>query len=140
MYDTSRASLADVYGPTASFSFAANTSIPPRARVQGHHNSTALPNQRKLDWTPYITQGSRNLSRVSNLTRAEKSLHTGAEEIVGKLTLLPGTRHDIGAQEKFVVDAWPVQGVLPAPGDASTILFITVHGQFEEGESFHLAK
>ncbi|KAF8529914.1 hypothetical protein JB92DRAFT_2860242 [Gautieria morchelliformis] len=135
IYDTSRMSLADVYGPVASFSFSANTSIPPRARIQGHHNSAAMPNQKKLEWTPYIAHGSRNLSRVNTLARAEKSLHTGPDEIVGKLTSLPGTRHDINAQEKFVVDAWPVQGVLPLPGDASTVLFITVHGQLEEEPS-----
>lgn len=93
-----------------------------------------MPNQKKLEWTPYIAHGSRNLSRVNTLARAEKSLHTGPDEIVGKLTSLPGTRHDISAQDKFVVDAWPVQGVLPLPGDASTVLFITVHGQFGEGE------
>ncbi|KAF8588268.1 NTF2-like protein [Ramaria rubella] len=135
VYDSSRLSLTDVYGPSATFSFSANTSIPPRARIQGHHNSAAMPNQKKLEWTPYITNGSRNLSRVSTLARAEHSLHTGPEEITKKLTSLPGTRHDISAQEKFVVDAWPVQGVLPAPGDAGTVLFITVHGQFEEQPS-----
>jgi len=135
VFDTSRASLVDVYGPSATFSFSANTSIPPRARIQGHHNSAAMPNQKKLEWTPYIAKGSRNLSRINTLSRAEQSLHTGAAEIVAKLTSMPRTRHDIGAAEKFVVDAWPVQGVLPAPGDASTVLFITVHGQFEEEPS-----
>ena len=131
--DTSRASLVDVYGPSATFSFSANTSIPPRARIQGYHSSAAMPNQRKLEWPPYI-EGSRNLSRVATVIRAEQSLHTGAGDIVTKLISLPGTRHDIATQEKFVVDAWPVRGVLPAPEDASTVLFITVHGEFEEGK------
>lgn len=139
MYDTSRTSLAAVYGPTASFSFSANTSIPPRARIQGHHNSAAMPNQKKLDWMPYLSNGSRNLSRLTTVARAEKSLQTGPEEIVAKLVSLPGTKHDISAQNKFVVDAWPVQGVLPLPGDASTVLFILVHGQFEEGEACQLS-
>jgi len=136
-YDTSRAGLADVYGPNASFSFSANTGIPPRARVQGHHNSPAMPNQRKLLWPPYLDNGSRNLSRVHTTQRAEQSLHIGPTDIVQKMASLPGSRHDITAQEKFVVDAWPVHGVLPAPGDASTVLFITVHGQFEEGMSLY---
>ncbi|KIJ52465.1 hypothetical protein M422DRAFT_43325 [Sphaerobolus stellatus SS14] len=134
-YDSARPSLADVYGPNATFSFSANTSIPPRARVQGHHNSASMPNQKKLEWSPYMANGSRNLSRVHTLQRAEQSLHTGPDDIVKKMTSLPGSRHDITAQDKFVVDAWPIQGVLPVPGDASTVLFITVHGQFEEEPS-----
>jgi nuclear RNA export factor len=98
-----------------------------------------MPNQKKLEWTQYLTSGSRNLSRMNTVARAEKSLQTGPKEIVAKLSSLPGTRHDITAQDKFVVDAWPVHGVLPLPGDASTVLFISVHGQFEEGESTYLA-
>ncbi|GJJ08185.1 hypothetical protein Clacol_002393 [Clathrus columnatus] len=132
-YDSGRASLLEVYGPNATFSFSANTSIPPRARVQGHHNT--MPNQKKLEWTPYVTGGSRNLSRVHNVARAEQSLHTGTDDIVKKLMALPGTKHDLSSQEKFVVDAWPVAGVLPMPGDASTVLFLSVHGEFEEEPS-----
>lgn len=131
VYDSSRSSLSEVYGPAATFSFSANTSIPPRARVQGHHNT--MPNQKKLEWTPYMSGGSRNLSRVHNAARAEQSLHVGTDEIVKKLATLPRTKHDLSAQDKFVVDAWPVAGVLPMPGDASTVLFVSVHGEFEEG-------
>ncbi|KAF8501233.1 hypothetical protein BU17DRAFT_78428 [Hysterangium stoloniferum] len=134
LYDTARSSLAEVYGPNATFSFAANTSIPPRARIQGYHYSTAMPNQKKLEWSQWLT-GSRNLSRLHNAQRAEQSLHTGTEDVIRKVLSLPGTKHDIAAVEKFVVDAWPVQGVLPAPADASTVLLITVHGQFEEEPS-----
>lgn len=130
-YDSSRISLSEVYGPNATFSFSANTSIPPRARIQGYHNT--MPNQKKLEWTPYMTGGSRNLSRLHNVARAEQSLHIGAEEVVKKIMTLPGTKHDLTAQEKFVVEAWPVGGVLPLAGDASTVLFVCVHGEFEEG-------
>jgi len=134
LYDTARSSLAEVYGPNATFSFAANTSIPPRARIRGYHHSATMPNQKKLEWPPWLT-GSRNLSRLHNAQRAEQSLHTGMEGIIQKLLSLPGTKHDIAAVEKFVVDAWPVQGVLPGPADANTVLLITVHGQFEEEPS-----
>jgi nuclear RNA export factor len=95
-----------------------------------------MPHQKKLEWTQWIT-GSRNLSRLHNAQRAEQSLHTGTEDVIRKLTSLPSTKHDIAAAEKFVVDAWPVQGVLPGPADASTVLLITVHGQFEEGKHYH---
>ncbi|CAL1716424.1 unnamed protein product [Somion occarium] len=123
--------LLDVYHPSATFSFSANTSIPTRARLQGHHHSKEMPNQRKLEWPPWLNGGlggSRNLSRMpGGVEKMAKTLHIGNEEIIKAIADLPSTRHDIvGSPDKFCVDAWPV-----VHGD-TTNLFITLHGQFTE--------
>ncbi|EIN04027.1 NTF2-like protein [Punctularia strigosozonata HHB-11173 SS5] len=130
-FDTNRPALASVYHPGATFSFSANTSIPPRARIQGFHHSKEMPNQTKLEWSPWLNGGnggSRNLSRMGGaVAKTLKSLHVGAEDAVKALIDLPQTVHDVtGAPEKFCVDAWPVgQG-------ESTTLFVNVHGQLTE--------
>ncbi|KDQ13518.1 hypothetical protein BOTBODRAFT_133413 [Botryobasidium botryosum FD-172 SS1] len=134
-WDTSRASLRAVYAPAATFSWSANTSIPPRARVRGYHTSKDMPNQRRLDWTPWLS-GSRNLQRVvTNLDKTTASLHTGPDEIMDFFSRLPRTAHELSDNAKIVVDAWPVAGLLPGEGDAGTALFVTVHGQFAEEPS-----
>jgi nuclear RNA export factor len=124
LFDSNRAELIDVYHPSATFSFSANTSIPPRARIQGLHST--LPNQKKLDWGIWLTGvdgGSRNLSRVVDVEKMAKSLHIGRENVLKSISDLPVTQHDIsGAPETFCLDAWL----------AGSSLFVTVHGQFTE--------
>lgn len=90
-----------------------------------------MPNQKKLEWAPWLTGGlggSRNLSRMSGGgERLVKTLHVGGEEAVKAMVALPSTKHDVaGSPEKFCVDAWPV-----AHADG-TALFMTLHGQFTE--------
>ena len=70
----------------------------------------------------------------SSIDKMVDSLHVGSQEIVRFLTKLPKTKHDVtGASEIFCVDAWPV-----GQGD-NISLFITIHGQFIEGDViFHL--
>jgi nuclear RNA export factor len=130
-FDNERETLVNVYHPAATFSFSANTAIPIRSRIQGHHTSKDMPNQRKLEWVPWLAGGaggSRNLGRMGHgVDKMLNSLHVGAEEAIKSMTNLPKTLHDVaGAPEKFCVDAWPVgQG-------ESMNLFISVHGQFIE--------
>ncbi|KZV95386.1 NTF2-like protein [Exidia glandulosa HHB12029] len=129
-FDTSRASLAPIYAPEATFSFSANTTIPQRARVMGLH--ATLPNQRKLDFAKWLQAGSRNLSRVGGrLEAAMEALHMGTAQIGEVLAAMPATRHDLGKPSDFVVDACTVMGA-PAPG--GVLLMISVHGQFTEVE------
>lgn len=128
-YDTNRQALVSTYHPSATFSFSCNTCIPPRSRIQGFQHSKEMPNQPKLEWSAWLSHGrggSRNLSRVGKVDAAVKSLHVGAEAVVGAMVDLPRTVHDVaGAPEKFCVDAWPV--------GAGTSLLVSVHGQFIEG-------
>lgn len=131
LYDNQRAALVDVYHPSATFSFSANTAIPSRARIEGFHTSKEMPNQRKLEWQPWLNGGqggSRNLSRMG--ARAEKmakTLHIGGEEAVKAMADLPSTKHDVsGAPEKFCIDAWPISHA------GEMALFLTIHGQFTE--------
>lgn len=138
LFDTSRAALASVYAPNATFSYSVNTDIPARARVRGYHYSKEMPNQRKLEWPPWLFPrgkdggGSRNLTRLGGgqaLERVVRSLHIGPEEIVKAMLDLPVTSHRIagGEAERFVVDAWPVgQG-------EEMLLFVSIHGEFAEG-------
>ena len=127
-FDTQRPKLLDVYHPAATFSFSANTSIPPRARIQGLHST--LPNQRNLKWDVWLNGGnggSRNLSRVGNVDKMAQSLHLGRENVLQSILGLPRTKHDIaGSPSAFCLDCWLT----------GTTLFVTVHGQFIEGTSF----
>ncbi|KAH8101983.1 hypothetical protein DFH11DRAFT_542620 [Phellopilus nigrolimitatus] len=136
LFDSQRQALGDVYDPNATFSYTAYTQIPPRVRIQGWHTSKEMPNQRKLEWGPWLNNaagGSRNLNyersrnATTGLERELRSLHTGPDEIVRAILLLPKTRHEIaGSAEKFCIDAWPVgQG-------AATMLFLCIHGEFAE--------
>jgi len=125
LFDTQRPELLDVYHPAATFSFSANTSIPPRARIQGLHST--LPNQKNLKWDVWLgggNGGSRNLSRVGNVDKMAQSLHLGRENVVQSILGLPNTKHDIaGAPSAFCLDGWLT----------GSTLFVTVHGQFTEG-------
>ncbi|KAJ7650754.1 hypothetical protein FB45DRAFT_997566 [Roridomyces roridus] len=124
-FDNQRPSLGDVYTPGSTFSYCANTSIPARARVEGVVYSKQMPNQRKLEWTPWLGNGSRNLSRLIG-DRVISTLHTGSEDIVQAIIKLPLTKHDIlGASEKFCVDAFL----------AGVGLLVVVHGEFVEAPS-----
>ena len=131
LFDTQRAALSNVYNELATFSFQANTSIPARAKIQGFQYSKEMPNQRHLEWSPWLGAGSRNLSRVVGaVDKVLKSIHVGREDIVKAMSSLPKTKHDIvGAAEKFCIDAWPVTH------EDRTTLFLSIHGQFVEGLS-----
>ncbi|KAH8100008.1 hypothetical protein BXZ70DRAFT_939960 [Cristinia sonorae] len=132
LFDSQRTALFDAYHPSATFSFSANTNIPPRARVEGFHYSKDMPNQRKLEWPPWLMGGlggSRNLSRMKGgMEKMAKTLHIGSEAAVKAMMDLPATEHDVvGAPEKFCIDAWPV-----STADGAMNLFLTIHGQFTE--------
>ncbi|KAL0577983.1 nuclear mRNA export, poly(A)+RNA binding protein [Marasmius crinis-equi] len=129
LFDTNRPALQNVYDPTARYSFAVNTTIPERARTQGLH--TRLPNQKKLDWSQWLsnsTGGSRNLMRLGNsIEKQEQRLYIGGQSIVDSFKGLPQTKHDLGGPaEKFSVDCFPVAhaGIMG--------LLTIVHGEFTE--------
>ena len=131
LFDSQRAGLSNVYNEFATFSFQANTSIPLRAKIQGFQYSKEMPNQRNLDWSPWLGAGSRNLSRVAGaVDKMLKSIHVGRENALSAMSSLPRTKHDIvGAAEKFCIDSWPVTH------EDRTTLFLSIHGQFIEGLS-----
>lgn len=128
LFDTQRAVLSNVYNELATFSFQANTSIPARAKIQGFQYSKEMPNQRHLEWSPWLFAGSRNLSRVAGaVDKMLKSIHVGREDTLSVMSSLPKTKHDIvGAAEKFCIDAWPITH------EDRTTLFLSIHGQFVE--------
>lgn len=132
-FDNDRNALVPVYAPNALFSYSANTSIPTRARIEGHHTSKEMPNQTKLEWKQWLEK-SRNLSRVGrSLEKAAKTLFANSSDIVTCMQRLPKTQHDLlGAADKFSLDAWPVDSVLQG---GQAILFLSVHGQFTEEPS-----
>ncbi|THV01015.1 NTF2-like protein, partial [Dendrothele bispora CBS 962.96] len=123
--DNQRSALREVYDPAATFSYSCNTSIPDRARIQAFHHR--LPNQKKLEWSPWLS-GSRNLVRLANsIEKQEQRLFVGGEAIAKCVEGLPKTRHDIsGPPEKFCVDCFPVvhAGMMG--------LLVTIHGEFIE--------
>ncbi|KIY51733.1 NTF2-like protein [Fistulina hepatica ATCC 64428] len=124
-FDTDRRSLATVYDPSAAFSVCVNTSIPIRARITGYHHS--MPNQRKLDWGPWLGHHSRNLQRMLPTLIVMNSLHVGGPDIVQASLQLPATSHAItGSSDKFCLDAFLV------PHGATQALMVVVHGEFIE--------
>lgn len=135
LFDTARASLLPAYGPDSTFSYSCNTSIPPRARIKGYHTSKDMPNQKKLEWATYFSE-SRNLKRVVTLNKAISTLHAGGADIIEAFERMPGTKHSIGDAGKFVVDAWPLPGILVGDGTPKDALFITLHGEYAESGQF----
>jgi nuclear RNA export factor len=135
-FDNKRSDLGVVYTPHATFSLSANTSIPPRARKAGFQHSARMPNQKALNWEFYHAQ-SRNLERISNSSRAPdkavKLLHTGPQEISNALLQMPRTRHDMSNGQNFVVDAFPMVGMLNGGEYGDDALIINIHGEFAEG-------
>jgi len=128
LFDTQRDMLSNVYNEFATFSFQANTSIPARAKIQGFQYSKEMPNQRHLEWSPWLGAGSRNLSRVAGaVDKVLKSIHVGRESVLSAMASLPKMKHDIvGAAEKFCIDSWPVTH------EERTTLFLSIHGQLVE--------
>ncbi|KIK62433.1 hypothetical protein GYMLUDRAFT_41872 [Collybiopsis luxurians FD-317 M1] len=128
-YDSQRGALQDAYDASATFSYSCNTSIPERARNLGLHHK--LPNQKKLEWSPWLTKkdgGSRNLMRLAQShDKQVQRLLIGGEAIVKYISGLPNTKHDIsGPPEKFCVDCFPV-----AHGGTMGLL-VMVHGELTE--------
>jgi nuclear RNA export factor len=120
-----------VYDAASTFSYSVNTTIPIRARLRGFQHSKEMPNQRKLEWSPWLAGGdggSRNLTRIAGgLEKTLESLHVGAENVVKAIIDLPSTKHDLnGPPENFCVDAFPVL--------EGQRLMLNVHGQFTECE------
>ncbi|KAG8880824.1 nuclear mRNA export, poly(A)+RNA binding protein [Tulasnella sp. 331] len=134
-FDDDRASLADAYAPSATFSYSISTSVPPRARIKKYFHSAELPYQKNLTWTNWQAN-SRNLTRVTHVNRSAAMLRSSTAEIIRAFTELPKTKHEItgpGAAN-FLIDAWAVDGVLSVDTSPpiGTALFATVHGQFTE--------
>lgn len=67
--------------------------------------------------------------------RRFQTIHHGNVSILNVLTKLPQTSHDQEAPEKFCIDAWQLSGYeAAATGGQGVVLFVTVHGEFLEGE------
>lgn len=131
-FDQDRAALAPVYTGISTFSFSYDASIPPRGRARGFQ--VKMPNQKNLSWGKWHELGSRNLHRVIQVSpevaaaAAKDMLYTGIGDIMQCFSMMPRTRHDTNEGEKFVIDASSMDiGLGPT-------LYITVHGQFVEGE------
>lgn len=137
-YDQDRAQLAPVYSANARFSFALNSSPPPRARAERLMHT--MPHQKELVLDRYIDLGSRNILRSHNTKALLRNLHHGASAIVAFLQRLPKTTHPLHDASKFVVDAWVLPNVdvhafTAANEQPDALLYITVHGEFAEAPS-----
>ena len=137
LHDTARPSLLPAYTTSSTFSYSINMNTPPRSRMK-IFTPKEMKNQRQLNWTPW-RKDARNLARVGSLDHSVTTLRVGGADIIKAMEALPGTKHDIAQQSKFLVDAWPMPGVLQgqAQGD---VLFISVHGEYHESMSLpHLS-
>ncbi|GAA6059061.1 hypothetical protein JCM10212_002032 [Sporobolomyces blumeae] len=137
-FDSDRPSLLPVYAPICSFSYHADTAFPARARAKkiGTNGDKRFPNQHKLDWRDYLgPEGSRNLSRVTNIDKRVATLRVTPESVVSSISSLPKTLHPLADAEKFVWDSWTMPNLLapPAPGqEGETVIYAVVHGEFTE--------
>ncbi|GAA94027.1 hypothetical protein E5Q_00674 [Mixia osmundae IAM 14324] len=135
--DKSRENLHAAYAPSASFSYALN-SMPPQRMVHEKRSfssgNKAKAYQNRLDFRRYITIKDRNDVKASarNLNRATTpvvpTLLVGPDDIVAALKAMPGTSHPLARAAEFVFDVW-TQPDAHAEGE---VLFVTVHGMFEE--------
>ncbi|GAA5835315.1 hypothetical protein JCM11251_006678 [Rhodosporidiobolus azoricus] len=137
-FDNDRPSLLAAYAPVCSFSFHADTSHPARARAKkiGINGDKRFPNQHKLDWKNYLTpEGSRNLQRVKIPEKRLNTLKLSPSAVITSIVNLPKTSHPLSDADKFVWDSWTMPAML-APtqpgGEAETVIFANVHGEFTE--------
>lgn len=138
-YDSDRASLQHVYAPLCTFSFSADTTVPIRSRVRkiGGHGDKRFPNQHKLDWKAYLTNGSRNLLRTKRADKRFTTIQMSPADVTSSIMALPKTEHPLSQADKFVFDAFLMPGLLVAEtGGDGTAIFVTVHGEFTECWSF----
>ncbi|KAF8339792.1 uncharacterized protein EI90DRAFT_3151245 [Cantharellus anzutake] len=134
-FDNARISLLQAYSTNASFSVSADTTIAPRAKKRRLHQT--LPNQHSLAWTWWLSE-SRNLSRIRHLDRVTKTLHAGPDSIRTVFEQMPATRHDLSKGDQFIVDAYPIPGILHGQPAGNDVLFVSVHGELAEGPSWGL--
>jgi len=153
LYDTSRADLRPAYAANATFSVVQLNAIPPRARAAGYQSSPSLPRQRDLNWRGYATVPSHNIMQLSNRP-ATKGFPRGPNAIIGTQAKLPRTIHPLTDPSKFLVDSWLLQNAAlgakinaptaqhghalkqqhPPVPEPDAVLFISVQGEFQEGE------
>ncbi|KAK4058100.1 nuclear mRNA export, poly(A)+RNA binding protein [Microbotryomycetes sp. JL221] len=140
-FDSDRPSLLNAYAPVCTFSFAINTTAPDRSKAKkiGFNGDKAFPNQMKLDWKPYLgPEGSRNLQRVSTVSKRANTIKTNPAKVISSIIALPSTQHPLDDPSKFVFDTWTMPGVV-APNDpggvGETVIFAVVHGQFTESQA-----
>ena len=130
-FDKARVPLLQAYSPDASFSLSVDATIPPRAKKRRLHQ--ILPNQHQLSWSWWLSE-SRNLSRIRHLDKTAKTLHVGTDSIRTIFERIPATRHDLTKGEQFIVDAYPIPGILQGQKAAGNdVLFVSVHGELAEG-------
>ncbi|CZR50750.1 related to mRNA export factor MEX67 [Phialocephala subalpina] len=129
LYDNDRSSLLTTfYDSNTTFSLSINTSTP-----RNHQNSKPIP-----PWADYM-KNSRNLVRITHPgTRLNRSFK-GVEAIKGLWTSLPATHHpDLSQTDKYIIECHSLPG-LPDPSGQSARgvdgLIITIHGEFEEGNT-----
>jgi len=111
--------LAKFYTPDSKFSISVNTSAPRVESQQGERQY----------WDPYIPK-SRNMKRIHDGMQMVDRLAQGPQEIRGMWNALPATRHNLGNQELWSFDIFPVD---ISPG--VTGVLATVHSEFEEMNS-----
>lgn len=150
LFDTSResAELRAVYASNATWTFATQSTTPPRARSAGYQSSKDLPRQKDLHWNAYKGVSNHNLMSLGNKP-GSKGCPVGGPTILTTFKRLPVTRHPLTDASKFVVDSWilPNAAVGAAVGSKQgtqaeqyetpdAVLFINVKGEFAEGPSF----
>ncbi|KAF9093360.1 nuclear mRNA export, poly(A)+RNA binding protein [Mortierella sp. AD031] len=121
LYDTNRSALEAMYDSSATFSYMVDMTITNLQKAEGKRGDR---------WDDYA-DGSRNLSRVKDLSDRTNRIHVGNAAIVKQgIMPLPKTKHHLDDASKICVDAWQTGGLLPA-----ICIYILVHGEYEEPNS-----
>lgn len=89
-------------------------------------------------WDPYIPR-SRNLVRVTHSNAVINRLFTGPEAIGRIWNELPPVRHNLGNEELWSFDVWPIE-VVGVNGIMVGGVMCCVHGEFDESNSDHILK
>ncbi|EJU05012.1 NTF2-like protein [Dacryopinax primogenitus] len=126
-YDNDRERLINAYHPSATFSFTALPSLPPRQiaiRYQPEKGTAASP---PLLRNMQTTIRSRDLRFATGAQQRAAGLHVGHVSILQLFNDLPPSQHPLQDGSKFVFDAT----LLPDMGTGD-MLEVSVHGEFTE--------
>ncbi|KAG0148217.1 hypothetical protein CROQUDRAFT_714639 [Cronartium quercuum f. sp. fusiforme G11] len=127
--DSDRNSLIDAYATQSTFSLAASTYLPIRAKLSGlTRNSSSMPAQQAPAWHEYINL-SRNIARLKGPKLSER-ISNGPAEIIKTLKLIPNTKHPLSEPDKFVLDGWQMPSMIGSLNENT--IYVTIHGEFTE--------
>ncbi|KAI9264342.1 hypothetical protein BDA99DRAFT_509076 [Phascolomyces articulosus] len=128
LFDTDRMTLVSIYDSNATFSISTLLKLRSTKKTRGRQKQRQMDDDNaKIGWTDL----NRNLTKMKSSSKnPTKHLYSGPEMIGTVLQKLPATIHDLSQSKDFIVD-----GFQQPLGPSSTVLQVTIYGEFKEADN-----